>query len=128
MLDLLENSFALSAPTIGLGLEIALGQVRFDVPDQLTDAGEAAFANYVLSEFAEEALDEVEPGASGWRAMNVKSRTPCEPRFHFLVFVYAVVVHNEMNIQILGRLSVDFGFWTRSSMDSAISFSIALLT
>ena len=106
-LDFLENHGAFRTPAIRLGIEIAVHQVSLDVPDQFAHAGEAAFADDVLRQFTEEAFDKVQPRAACRGEMDVKPRPTRQPDFDLLVFVRAVVVDNEMNVDLLGGLAVD---------------------
>ena len=51
----------------------------FDGSFQVGDALEDAAAQTFLRELAEEALDDVEPGAAGWREMHMEPGVPFQP-------------------------------------------------
>ena len=58
-LDFLQDLPALRPPDVTLGMLVALGQAGDDRLGQLPDAGEAAFADGILSDIAEKALHQV---------------------------------------------------------------------
>ena len=95
-----------------------LGEVVLDGAHELSDAGEAALAHCVLSEVAEEALDQVHPGARGRREMKDEARAavvtatlpgivPSDPAFHLRMLMGGIVVDNQMQREIGGRLLVE---------------------
>jgi hypothetical protein len=55
----------------------------------LAHAGEASVANGVLGYVGKEAFDEIEPGTSGWREMNMETGMVREPRPDAFMFVGA---------------------------------------
>src|SRR3970282_1943987 len=78
-LDLAQDLLALRFPSVGPGFEVSLGQIAHDVSDQLAHAGEAAIADDNLRQLAEETLDQIEPGRTGGREMQVEARVLREP-------------------------------------------------
>ena len=86
-LDLGENLGALSSPEVWLGIGVAVGQIGFDVTDQLVDRGEAAGADDIAGQVGEEALDQIEPGRGepapdpirGRREVHLEARMSFEP-------------------------------------------------
>jgi hypothetical protein len=66
-----------------------------------------AAADGALRNQSEPALNLVEPGGVGGGVVEVKARTPGEPGFDSGVPVGAVVIDNEMNVQMIGNIGLD---------------------
>ena len=105
--DFAEDLLALRLPSVRLRLEVALRQIAHDIIGELAHAGEAPFADDILRQLSEEALDQIEPGRARRREVNMKSRMLCEPLLDTLLFVGAVVVDDQVQIQVLRRFPVD---------------------
>ncbi len=75
--------------------------------DQLGYASEGVALQALLVEVAEEALDDVEPRAACGNEVDVETRMPLQPALDFLVFVRGVAVHDEVEIEFIGRLFID---------------------
>src|SRR5215472_4156239 len=74
--------------------------------DQLSNAGEGAPADGLVRELGEPALDQVEPGRAGGDEMQLEARMLCQPSLDLGVGVGAVVVEDQMQLQILGELAL----------------------
>ena len=75
--------------------------------DQLRHALERAATNPFVRDLSEPALDQVEPGTARGNEVKVKSLPSSQPARNPLVFVGAVVVNDEMDIQFLVCLLID---------------------
>ena len=75
--------------------------------DQFLDAGERAAPDAFVGDLAKPALDQVEPRTGRWRKMQMKSGMALEPGFDPRVLVCGVVVDDQMQFQLGGRLGVD---------------------
>src|SRR5260370_33374448 len=78
-----------------------------DLVHQLFDAAEGATTNGFVGDQAEEALHLVEPGAVSGNEMQVPARTLGKPDFHPRVLMRAVVVHDQMDVELLGHAVLD---------------------
>ena len=76
-------------------------------PLQRSNAGKRAASNSAMRYLGEEAFDGVQPRRAGRREMNRISRMFCKPCFHHRMFMRRVVVHDEMNIEVLGNRTID---------------------
>src|SRR5215469_457876 len=76
------------------------------------------FAHCVLGEVAEEALDQIHPGARGRGEMECEARAavvaatppgiaPSDPAFYLRMLMGSIVVDNEMQREVGGRLLVE---------------------
>ena len=64
--------------------------------------------NLSLRQKREEPFDEIEPGRIRWRVVRVKSWTPMKPIANGFGLVGSVVVHDDVRVQFLRNLSVEF--------------------
>ena len=67
---------------------------------------DAAFNGFVV-QVAEPALHEIHPAGTRGNEVRDEARMPLEPGTHFLVFVSAVVVHDQMQRHIARELLVE---------------------
>src|SRR3974377_635111 len=63
--------------------------------------------DFTLAEQTEPALNQIEPGARGRSEVQMKARMACKPPLHGRRFVGAVVVHDQMNIELLRHALVN---------------------
>ena len=56
----------------------------------------------VLREVSKESLNHVEPGSTGRSEVNFEPRMALQPRLHSRVLVRRVVVHDQMQLFLLG--------------------------
>ncbi len=77
---------------------------------QFDDTVKSSSANHALGDQSEPALHLIEPGATGGGEMNVKSAPLLgpEPTPDGSAFVGTVIVHDEVNIQVLRHLLFQF--------------------
>ena len=75
--------------------------------DQLLHAIERAATQALLSQIAEPALDQVQPRARGGREVQVESRMAAQPTFDIGMLMGGVVVHDQMQVPLGGRLAIN---------------------
>jgi len=81
--------------------------VFLDGLNQVRHALEYAAAEAFAGQFPKEALHQIEPRATRRRKMHVKAGMPREPLLHLGMLVRGVIVHDEMQGLVLGRLSIN---------------------
>jgi hypothetical protein len=64
-------------------------------------------ARNVIRDIAKEAFNPVHPRAGCRGEMHVDAFVPLKPGLHFRVFMRGVVVHDQMQLELLGRFSID---------------------
>src|SRR6202011_705299 len=72
-LDLSQNLLSFGSPDVTLWIEVMLGEVLHNSVNQLADAAEAAGQDRLLAQVSEEAFDQVHPGRTGGRKMQLKA-------------------------------------------------------
>ena len=77
------------------------GEKGFDGRDQCGDAVEDATADGLLAQFAKPAFDQIRPRRAGRREVEFEARMLFQPTLHFGVFMSAVVVQDQMQIERL---------------------------
>ena len=82
-------------------------EVVLDRGDQVGDAVEDAAADRLVGELAEPALDEVEPRARGRGEVQVEARVLGKPGVDVGVLVGAVVVDDQVQLELAGELAVE---------------------
>ena len=105
-LNLPEDGLTVGLPPIRLGLKITLSQVFFDISNQLANTGEASLPDNILRYLAKESFHQVHPRRTGRSEMQVETRTSTQPSLHLLMFVCAVVVQDQVDIEFLRCLTV----------------------
>ena len=78
-----------------------------DLATQVSHGAEGSTANGFLRDVPEPTFHLIEPGRIGRRVVHVEARTTCEPAPDLGVFVSAVVIDHEVNIQMLGHAGFD---------------------
>ena len=91
-------------PHEGPGVLIVVFDELMDFAFQVGHRVERAAADGALRDEPEPALNLIEPGGVGGRVVNVEAWTACEPRFDLSVFVRAVVVDDEVDVQVLRNI------------------------
>jgi len=84
-----------------------MSDVFIDAGYQLSHAGEHAPAQSLVREIAEEAFHHVQPRCQGRREVHVEPRVLGQPLLHRRVLVGGVVVGNQVQRPVLGRLAID---------------------
>src|SRR5215831_16864061 len=104
MAHLVEDDVGCSFPDERSRLLVPLRKPLVDGALQFGDAPKGPSADHALRDQSEPTLDLIEPGAAGRDEMQMESATllRLEPALHGRTFVGAVVVHDEVNVQ-LGR-------------------------
>src|SRR6516225_8980907 len=106
MIDLLQDGLHRCGPDERLGLGIVGRDEVVDGFDQLGDAAEGATAESFPGQFAEPALDQVEPRAGCRREVKVEALMGQEPLSDLRMTMSAVVVKDKMEVDRLGELPV----------------------
>lgn len=68
---------------------------------------ERAATNGLLSDQAEPSFDLIEPGAIRWGEVQMKTRATSEPSPDLHMLVRAVVIADQMDIEVIGNISLD---------------------
>lgn len=102
-----QNVVGAGCPEEGFGIDVVMGDIQIDGQLQLGHVGEAIAADALVADVAEEALDHVRPRSAGRREVRGGTRMAGQPLLHRGVAVRGVVVHDQMQAQVLGRTAVD---------------------
>ena len=98
-----EDGIGGLGPHEGFGLGIVLIEVVMDRVLEVGHAGEGAAPDAPGGDLGEDALDEVEPGCTGRREVQLDARVLGEPRLHLGRLVRSVVVEHEMDVRLSHR-------------------------
>src|SRR5438309_2163004 len=90
-----------------LSIQAASTDVVVDRRDELAYAAEGAPADALARDLREVALHEVEPRGARGGEVQVESGMLVQPLVDHRVFVRAVVVHDQVQVQALGGLGVE---------------------
>lgn len=82
--------------------EIALRKVSFNGGNQFFDAGKAAFTNAINGEVSKKSFHHIHPRTACWDEVHVEPWSFCQPSLHLGMFVGAVVVNDEMKVEMGG--------------------------
>ena len=85
---------------------IGVGEVS-DLVDELADRGERAAPDRFLGNDVEPDLDLIDPGGVGGGEVDVIAGPSSEPALDFDVFMGAVIVDDEVDIEVPGHVGVD---------------------
>ena len=83
-------------------------EVPIDRLDQIGNAFENATANAFVGDLAEPTLDQIQPGTGSWNKVQMETWMPFQPGFDPWVFMGAIIVDNEMEIEAGRSIGVDF--------------------
>ena len=73
-----------------------------DGKDHVVDATKHRSAYTIDGQVTKKSFDHIQPRCTGWSKVNVESGIPCEPCFHFLMFVCGVIIADNMDF-FIGR-------------------------
>jgi len=90
-----------------VGILIVIRQIFLNRSDQGRYAREAASAKALLAEFAEPAFNQIQPGAGCRSEVQLKTRMPIKPGFYVGMFVRAIIIHDQMEIEFGRSFAVD---------------------
>ena len=107
MRDLLEDGIRVSGPGEWFGVFVVMGEVIPNRGLQFADVTEGPAPNPPVCEQAEEAFNLIQPTRAGWREMQVITWAAGKPALNFGHLVRAVIVHHQMNIEVLRDGFVD---------------------
>lgn len=83
-------------------------QILFDGGDQFGDACETASAKALVGQVPKPSFHEVQPRAGRWNEMQMETGVATEPGFDSWMFVGAIIVHDQMEVELVWCLRVDF--------------------
>src|SRR5271156_5359197 len=106
-LEFVEDRIGARGAHKGPLVGIVVSYVVVDLVHQFTHAAEGAAPDRLLSDEREPALDLVEPAGVGGSVMDVVARPAREPGFDLGVFVGAVVVGNQVDLELGGDAAVE---------------------
>ena len=105
--DLGQDVLGLGRPNVGLRLLVVLEKILFEFGDQLRQAVEDPTPEARDGEVAKKTLHHVEPRGAGRCEVEMETRVFSQPLLHLGVFVRGVVIEDEMQGPIRGRLRID---------------------
>jgi class 3 adenylate cyclase len=105
--DLGQDVGGTSSPDERLRIDVVMGDIQIDGQLQLGHAGEAVAPDALIGDVAEEALDHVQPRCARRSEVHDEARVPRQPLLNLGVAVRGVVVHDQMQRQMLGRAAID---------------------
>src|SRR6266446_5915669 len=94
-------------PSEGLGIGVAVRDPVFDRCDEFWHVGERTSPDALAGDLGEQPFDEIEPRAGCRREVEMEPGMALEPALHGGCLMGGVVVGNEMQVQMSGRLTVD---------------------
>jgi len=95
-------------PFEGPGILVVAINERADIGFKLPDGGMNTSAEPLSGEFSEPALDLIDPRRRSRREVNMIMRPAREPRLDLGGFMGGIVIHDDMDIEPFGDLSIDF--------------------
>jgi hypothetical protein len=98
--DLSDDSTGACDPVKGLRVFVINPNVIVDGFDQITNAAEGSAADSFSCDFGKPAFDLIEPRRTGWREVQVIARSCSEPSLHGGMFMGAVIIQDQMDVQI----------------------------
>ena len=107
MLQFFENLIGLFGPDKGLRLLVVDSNEFLNCSNQVRDTLEDSAPYPFPSQFRKPALDQVQPGGTRRREMQVKARMFPEPFFHPRMGMGSVVVQDQMDIQRSGCFAIN---------------------
>src|SRR5579864_1486322 len=105
--DFGQNAVGRGGPNEGLGISVVQVNVVGDGALQFGDAAEDAATEPSLSQVAEPAFYQVQPRGRGGNEVKVEARMVSPPSFDPWMFMRAVIVEDEMQLQLRRRFLVD---------------------
>jgi len=83
-------------------------QIVFDSSDQCGHVAEGAATDTFVGNLAEPTFDQVQPGTRSRDKVEMESRMPPQPGFHTWMFVGAIIVYDEVQVEFGRGSAVDF--------------------
>ncbi len=93
-------------PDEGFGVMVMSPQVAFDRGFEFKLAAEGAASNSFGGQSREPALDQIDPGGAGGSEVHVEARAFGQPVADKAGLVSSVVIHNQVNLEVLGNIAV----------------------
>ena len=85
-----------------------IGQIIFNGGDQNRHARETTTPETFIGDLTEPTLNQIQPGTGRRSEVQMEPRMPLEPGFHPRMFVRAVIIHDQMEIESRRSFAVDF--------------------
>lgn len=85
-----------------------IGQIVFNGGDQNRHARETATPETFIGDLTEPTLNQIQPGTGRRSEVQMESRMPLEPGFHPRMFVRAVIIHDQMEVESRRSFGIDF--------------------
>ena len=85
-----------------------ISHILCDRADEFADIVETASTDLLVRQLPEPPLDHIQPRTGSRDEMKLKTRMSFQPGFDARVLVSPVIVHDEMQVEVLWRLSVNF--------------------
>jgi len=85
-----------------------VGKIFFNRRDQSRHARKTSSPETLRGEFAKPTLNQVQPGTGRGSEVQMKTRMPLDPGFHAGMFMGAIIIHDQMEIELGGSFGVDF--------------------
>lgn len=98
--ELGNNRIGGRGPDERSAVDVVMDHKVIDVLDQFAPRAKRAAADSTIGDECKEAFDEVEPRTVGWHEVQMPTGTRGQPSLDLGVLVRAVVVHNEVNVEI----------------------------
>ena len=112
---LCEDGFGAGGPLEGFWVLVSMLDPVVNRGLEFGDVVEGSSPDALASDFGEEPLDEVEPGTGCRREAQREAFVSRQPTLHGRGLVGGVVVEDQMQIEMCGRLAVD-GFQERQEL------------
>ena len=106
-LDFGQEFLGFGGPNVGSRVVVVFLDECHNRVDQLPDSTERAATQPFVGDFAEPALDQIQPRTARGNEMNVESPMPFQPRLDLGMLVSGVVVHDQVQVQVRWCFGVD---------------------
>lgn len=91
-----------------MGILVVIRQVFLNCSDQGRHARKAASAKALLAEFAKPTFNQIQPGTGRWGEVQMKTRMSLDPGFYAGMFMRAIIIHNQMEIEFGESFVIDY--------------------
>ena len=107
MADLFQDLVNLFGPDKGFGILIVDADELLNGLDQIRDTLENTAADSFARNFTKPALDQIEPGRTRGRKMQMKARVFFQPLRDILMVVGSIIIQDQMQFQSRRGFAVD---------------------
>src|SRR6266540_1201117 len=106
--DLVDDLLCGSSPDKWFWLFVVLREIFLNGGDEFFNASKVAPPQALLGEFTKPTLHQVKPGRTGGSVVHMKARMLDQPLGDIVMFMGAVIIHYQMQVQATGDLSIKF--------------------